>query len=142
MASCKTGMTPLVSMLLQSASTTVTSVPAGPWRQTAGLTGGRVSLVEIRGLDGLLLVCPGIELTNDPRNPPGSQTQIKVSGGDVNGFANANGFFDADTGGVTSLSGAASKALFRPVWLVKLSSGSTRAFAWAYGSIELFYNQS
>ncbi|MEQ1570256.1 MAG: hypothetical protein ABMA64_31770 [Myxococcota bacterium] len=104
------------------------------------MTGARVTLIELRGLDGLMLVAPGIELTNDPRSPGGA-TQIKVSGGDVNGYANGNGVFDADTAGVTSIN-AGPKALFRPVWLVKLSSGSTRGFVWAFGSIELFSNQS
>lgn len=137
--SCRSQMAPLLAMLLTAKDTTVVSVPAGPYRPTAGVTGARVNLIELRGIDGLMLVAPGIELTNDPRNP-GSATQIKVSGGDVNGFGNANGVFDADSA-VTAISGVA-KSLWRPVWLCKLSSGSTRGYVWAYGSIELFFNQS
>ena len=90
--------------------------------------------MEIRGRFAGALVMPAVQTANVPRVPDGA-TQVKISGGDANGYGNANAVFDPDSS-LTALTTNA-KRWIRPGWIIKLASAGTGG-ARVRGRIQLF----
>lgn len=118
-------------------STTATFMPRTAWRRTGGIASARASCeMRARGGSANLLGSPAVQMTNDVRTPA-STVQIKITGGETSGFANANGVFDPDPNGPQTLD-TQDYLYIREGWLVKaVAAGS--AHGQLGGSIEYFY---
>jgi hypothetical protein len=116
--------------------TTETFEPDGAWEETGGRTFSARSWCEMRGRSASpgLLASPCIQLTNDPRTPAAA-VQIQIDGGDANGFMNANGVFDPDSGGPQTITTQGYRFM-RKGWAIKSASAGT---SWGNcgGGIEL-----
>ncbi len=116
-----------------STSTTAYFVGASRWMNTAGVSMA-MSWCEVTDLTGSLLLIPAYQLTNDTRAAGTTGNQVTMSGG-ASGWANATGYFDPSTS--PNSIGSTGYKYIRVGWLVKLSAGSTRAYAAAAGAVEL-----
>lgn len=116
-------------MTVATNSTTAVSVPTGSWRSSAGYTYGR-GWGEMRGKNGNISVEPGLQLTNDVADPTAGGTTITLGSA-----LTADGTSNPQSTPI-SLSVAGYKYA-RPVWIVKLTSGTTLATAAVTGVIEL-----
>ena len=100
-------------------STTVVSIPAGPWAEADDIAKLGFEL-EMRAKTGVLEAALGYE-TADNQDTPDAAVAITA-------YRTANGL--TQRGGLTDIaSTTAGKKYIRPVYLVKLTSGSTLTLA-------------
>ena len=106
-------------------STTVVSIPAGDWMDTDDVAKIGFEL-EMRAKTGLMEVALGYETADNQDTP---DTAVAVTA-----YRTTNGL--TQRGGVTDVaSTTAGKKYIRPVFMVKLTSGSTLTLAAARGRL-------
>jgi hypothetical protein len=127
--SCNVETMSLGFMTIATNSQTPVAVPAGSWRSAAGYSFGR-GWGEMRARNGAISAEPGLQLTNDVSDPTTGGTTVVLDSALV-GDTVSN-----PQSTPISISAAGYKYA-RPVWVVKLTTGSTLATASVTGVIEL-----